>query len=368
MRASHALLERNWGRVDPRMMTPKSFLRYFSLIALCIIVEASTGCSRPESLSDTATPSPTATASPSPTATISPSPAALTPTVPPSPTGSPFADVQLRLRELESQMDTIFTDSFRDFKALFDKAALGSSVELREQKDKYVARVYVPTGNTSKVNAKIENGALHITAETGQTKNGATQAARYEQIISLLQPVRADQMQIDRKQNVVIVTVPKTTTAVAAVSPMPARGATPAASPATSIADWDQRMIDEMMRMQGRMNEVFRNAFPNDLLNSANMFRSGSTVNVDDEKDKYVVHFTLPDRDLADVNVKFENGRLNLTAPEKKSTSQSSGPGTMQSIETGRYQSMITLPGPVKESEMKVDRRGATVVVTLSKA
>ena len=131
-----------------------------------------------------------------------------------------------------------------------------------------------------------------------------------------------------------------------------------------TLNDWDQRMIDDMRQMEARMKTMFQNAFPNDLLNGGTALELGSTVNVDDQKDKYVVHFALPNRDVSNVNVNFENGELHLSAQEQKSSSTNS----QQSVERGRYEEMVTLPGPVKESEMKVDRQANAVVVTLPKA
>ena len=37
-------------------------------------------------------------------------------------------------------------------------------------------------------------------------------------------------------------------------------------------------------------------------------------------------------------------------------------------VQSGKYEEMITVPGPVKKSKMKVDRNGSTVTVTLPKA
>jgi HSP20 family molecular chaperone IbpA len=127
-------------------------------------------------------------------------------------------------------------------------------------------------------------------------------------------------------------------------------------------------MFAEMQRMQTRMDEIFRTGFPNDLLNGTSMVRLGSTVNVDDQGDKYVVHFTLPRSDMSNVYVKFENGRLSLTAKEEKSTTSSPSPGTMSTVESGSYEQMITLPGPVKDADMKVEHKNGTIVVTLPKA
>ena len=315
------------------------------------------GCSKTDT-NTISTSSPTATPAASPIE--SPSPTS-TPAITPSPTGSPFADVQLRLRDLESKLDNIFSDSFRDFDTVFGPSAFGSSVDLREQKDRYVARIYPPGGDTAKVNARIEDGNLHITIE------GKNAAENYDQIIGLPQPVRTDQMQIDRKSNFVVVTIPKSTPAVAAATPSTSPTATVSASPFIASNDFDQRMMDDMSRMEARMDEVFRDAFPSDLLNSANIQRLGSSVNVEDQKDKYVVHFRLPHRDIGNVDVKFENGRLHLVAQEEKQTSNNTNSGTMQSTERGRYEEMVAVPGPVKDSEMKVERNGASIDVTLPK-
>ena len=336
----------------------QSFLRAVAFGSTLFLINA---CSKTETSTGTTTPTPT----PAPSA--SPSSAVSTPTITPLLTGSPFADVQLRLRELGNQLDKIFTESFQNFGHSFGESGFAASVDLREQKDQYVARVYVPNGDTSKVNATIDNGALHITMRSAEAKNETTAQETYEQIITLPQPVKADQMTVDRKQNVVVITVPKSTTAVAVASPMPRPSPTISSSPA-SIANWDERVLEGMRRMQAQMDQVFRNAFPNDELNGTNLLRLGSTVNVEDQKDKYVVHFALPDRDISDVNVESKDGRLHLTAQEQKNTSSDLGGGTMQSVESGRYEEMVTLPGPVDDSKMKVDRKEGSIIVTLPKA
>ena len=57
---------------------------------------------------------------------------------------------------------------------------------------------------------------------------------------------------------------------------------------------------------------------------------------------------------------------MRLTASEKEAIG---GKNTATSgTEMGRYEQMVTLPGPVKEMVMKVDRKNATIVVTLPKA
>jgi len=271
------------------------------------------------------------------------------------------------MRELQSQLDNVFAQTFRDFGTDFGQTGFASSVNLREQKDRYVARVYLPNGDTSKVDATIDGNNLKIMMNGAETKNGAAASEKYQQVISLPEPVRADQLQIQRKPNMVVISVPKSmSSTVATTSPVQSPAASPAGSPGLGAAmdAWDQRMLDDMRKMETRMDALFQNAFPGDFATKAGALELGSTVNVDDQKDKYVVHFALPNHDVSDVNVNFENGELHLSAQENKNRSTNS----QQQIERARYEEMVTLPGPVKESEMKVNRQANAVVVTLPKA
>lgn len=270
------------------------------------------------------------------------------------------------MRDLQSQLDNVFAQTFRDFGTDFGQSGFGSSVDLREQNDRYVARIYLPKGDSSKVNATMNGNNLQITMDGAETQGGASVPEKYQEVITLPQPVRADQLQIQRKPNMVVISVPKSTPLSIAQtsqqSPSPAAANSPGFGAA--IDAWDQRMIDDMQRMEARMNEMFRNTFPNDVANGGTALELGSAVNVDNEKDKYVVHFTLPNRDVSNAQVNLQNGELHLSAEEQKNSSTNS----QQSIERGRYEEMVTLPGPVKESEMKVNRQANAIIVTLPKA
>jgi HSP20 family molecular chaperone IbpA len=270
------------------------------------------------------------------------------------------------MRDLQSQLDNVFAQTFRDFGTDFGQSGFASSVDLREQKDRYVARIYLPNGDTSKVNATMNGKNLEVTMNGAETKNNAVQSEKFQEAIFLPQPVRADQLKIERKPNMVVISIPKSNPSTVATTSgqSPAPGATASAGFDETLSEWDQRMIDDMQRMEAQMKTMFHNAFPNDLSNGGTALELGSTVNVDDQKDKYVVHFALPYRDVSNVDVNFENGELHLSAQEQKSSSTNS----QQSVERGRYEEMITLPGPVKESEIKVNRQANAVVVTLPKA
>ncbi len=303
-----------------------------------------------------AAPSPSPSTFPTATPPPSVSPAA-------SPGGSMFGNLDDRMRTLDQEMDNIFTNTFRNFGHWFDQSAFSSSVDLRDQKDRYVVRFYLPNGqDVSKVNAKIENGALHLTAGGEmKTKNGAS-TERYEQIIGLPGPVQADKMKMERKKNLVVVILPKPEGSnVTAASPSPVT--TPAGSLGMT-APWDNSIINQMARMQGRMDQLMQEAFPHDVWSAASSSRLGSAVNLDDQQNKYIVHFYLPDRNLSDVNVSLKNSQLDLKAKaqEKNKTAGINAQSYAQ------YEQMITMPGPVKEKGMKVERKGETVTVTVPKA
>ena len=118
----------------------------------------------------------------------------------PTQNSSPFADVEKRMQDLDTRMDSIFANAFRNVGNWFDKSMVASSVDLREQNGNYVTHVYVPGGNTDKADVKIENGALHIVMNDERTINGNTEPEHYEQIINFPKPVQSDKMQDTTKE------------------------------------------------------------------------------------------------------------------------------------------------------------------------
>jgi HSP20 family molecular chaperone IbpA len=262
-------------------------------------------------------------------------------------------------------MDSIFTNTFHHIGNWFEQSKFAASLNVRDENNNYVVRLYLPNTDTAKVNARIDNNVLHITSPEEQAKNGVTEQQRYEETVGLPGPVQADKMQIKRDQDLVVITVPKTEVNVAAA---PGASASPRESSAFGIKDWDQRIVDDMSRMEGRMDQLSHDFFPNGQAANFNNLQLGSAVNIDDQKNKYVVHFYLPDRNLADVKVKCENGQLDLRAEQERNARKRTASGNMQSSETGRYEEMITLPGPVKGQNMTVNRKNGTIDVTLPKA
>lgn len=319
------------------------------VIRSLIVFAAALAVAAPVSLS-AATSSPTPSASPSPAFSQ-------------GSLGAASANFDQKMDQLDNQLDSVFANTFRGFGNWFGPNDLGSSIDLRDQKNKYVVRVYVPGTDTSKVNARVENNTLHVTAEGEKNSKNASESERYEQIISLPGPVDASKMKIERKQNLVVINLPKAAGTTAAASPSANPNATPTAN---SVAAFDQSIVNQMARMQGRMDQIFADAFPNEngLTNGFTSVQLGSAVHVDNQKNKYVVRFYLPDKDLKNVNVKLENNRLRLTASENENEKAKGS----ESMESGNYEQLMSLPGPVQQKGMKVERQNGTIIVTLPKA
>lgn len=284
----------------------------------------------------------------------------ITATETPAASDSSMAEINQDLQELEARVDTVFLGGWQSLGRQFSGSTLIASTDLREQPDRFVVRVYGPNLDTSKVQAKVEGSVLHVSAPGTRSEYGISATDSREETLTLSRAIETNRIKVDRKGNLVVITVPKATST--AVRAAPASVATPT----DRSTDWSYRLVETMREMQERMGRVFHDAFPNDVSKSANVLRHGSSVDVDDQKDRYVIHFCLPDRDLKDVNVRFKEGQLGLIVEEPQPAQSNGGDGVTTG--TGKYEQMITLSQPVKEGEMKVERSGSTVTVTLPKA
>jgi HSP20 family molecular chaperone IbpA len=269
------------------------------------------------------------------------------------------------MRDLETRMDTIFGDAFRNAGDWFNRSSMASSVDVREQNNKYVARVYLPHFDTSKAKVNIENGVLHIVANGKSSVNGKAEAEHYEQSISLPKPVQSEKMQVQRKPDLLVITVPEQmagsqTAALSTVSP------SPETSPASAADEWEGSISNAFARLDAAMNRALNETFPDNFAIGPQASQLESAVKMDDQKNKYVVHFYLPEKNVSDVHVNFENGKLQLTAKEEHSATPQPGGGSAEF--SGEYSATISVPGSVNKDEMKVARQANAIVVTLPKA
>ncbi|HLW34926.1 MAG TPA: Hsp20/alpha crystallin family protein [Chthoniobacterales bacterium] len=133
---------------------------------------------------------------------------------------NPFLDFE----RMQEQIDRAIRDASEKFSFnqganfLQPDAGYSSSFDLRDRKDHYELHAYLPDVNPSDVNVKIDNDQmLHVSVkqqkqQTKNTQNGSasiTQLGEYEQVITLPEPVKSDQMKVDRKGHEIVITIPK---------------------------------------------------------------------------------------------------------------------------------------------------------------
>jgi HSP20 family molecular chaperone IbpA len=92
------------------------------------------------------------------------------------------------------------------------------------------------------------------------------------------------------------------------------------------------------------------------------------SMDVRDLKDRYQVRAFLPDTKPADVKVTLKGDRLNVdmskTVVEKPTVKN----GETALSEWGNYEETVQLAGPLKDSQMKVERQPHELIITVPKA
>lgn len=138
------------------------------------------------------------------------------------------------------------------------------------------------------------------------------------------------------------------------------------------VDTWDP--FRRMEQMQEEIDRAIRNATEQFSLGpGATAFRPdagySSSFDLRDRKDHFELRAYLPDVDASDVNVKIDNGRtLHVSANHKKQESKRNGAGEESVTELGEYEQMVTLPESVRANDMRVQRNGHEVIITIPKA
>lgn len=132
-------------------------------------------------------------------------------------------DILARMEEMRRDMDRAFENAFRDFlgssehKGFFDEPRFGSLLDLKEEGDNYVVRAYLPDRDMQEINVAVQDRTLKIEAkEQESTKKDdksralhSTRKAAYSQILTLPGPVQSEKMKVEKKEGMLVVTLPK---------------------------------------------------------------------------------------------------------------------------------------------------------------
>jgi HSP20 family molecular chaperone IbpA len=139
------------------------------------------------------------------------------------PVGDWDRDFLARMEKMRRDMDRVFEDAFDEFKlapeykGFFDEPRFGSSVDLKDDGDHYTVRAYLPERSMNNVNVTVEQQSLRIEAKEQEFKarRGKSQDLRrerkaaYSQILTLPGPVQAEKMKVEKKDQMLVVTLPK---------------------------------------------------------------------------------------------------------------------------------------------------------------
>jgi HSP20 family protein len=130
-------------------------------------------------------------------------------------------DILSRMDAMRREMDEMFHQTFKEFDDLpdpetfFDKSKFGSSFDLQNEEKQYIVRAYLPDRNAENIKVTVNGRILKIeaTAENITGKNtGDSQKVHksyYAQMLSLPGEVDSDNLKVDRKNGMLVISTPK---------------------------------------------------------------------------------------------------------------------------------------------------------------
>ena len=104
---------------------------------------------------------------------------------------------------------------FSNIRPSLDRQTLDPSMDLQEEKDSYVVRARLPKAQMGNVNVSVKDQMLTIEAKEQNSQHRKedgcflTQHSQFSRIMRLPGPVQVGKMKVDRKDNMLVVTIPK---------------------------------------------------------------------------------------------------------------------------------------------------------------
>ena len=139
--------------------------------------------------------------------------------------------------------------------------------------------------------------------------------------------------------------------------------------------DWDHwDPFRDMERMHEEIDRAIRDATEKfSFAPGMDMFKPdkgySSSFDLRDRKDHYELHAYLPDVNSSDVNVKIDNDQtLHVSVKQQRQQTKNIKNGSASMTELGEYEQVVTLPEPVRSQDMKINRNGHEIVITIPKA
>jgi HSP20 family molecular chaperone IbpA len=123
--------------------------------------------------------------------------------------------MKMMRRDMDRMMDRAYQE-FRDMpgaRRFSGSQSFAASSELREENGRFVVRSYIPESLADKAKVTLEGRVLCIESSgvttTESEKSGGMQTARHIEWITLPEPVNSARMTVERKQGMLLITIPK---------------------------------------------------------------------------------------------------------------------------------------------------------------
>ena len=127
------------------------------------------------------------------------------------------------MRSLQAEMNEMFRQSIARFHSsplmdpFGDDAGYSFSLDVRELKDRYEVKAFLPDAKASEANVKLEGNRLEVTVTHRQPgAPGSTNApsvgtewGRYTQVVEVAGNLKSEKMKVQQKDHDLVITIPK---------------------------------------------------------------------------------------------------------------------------------------------------------------
>jgi HSP20 family molecular chaperone IbpA len=133
---------------------------------------------------------------------------------------NPFREMERMQQEIDRAIQRA-TEQFRMAPnvALAQRdLGFSSKLDLRDRRDHFEIRAWMPDAEAADVNVTTEGDNLLRVAvshrrqdakESGDSASRTVELGRYEQVVTLPEPVKTDELKVERKDRELVITVPK---------------------------------------------------------------------------------------------------------------------------------------------------------------
>ena len=127
------------------------------------------------------------------------------------------------MRSLQAEMNEMFRQSIARFHSsplmepFKDDAGYSLSLEVRELKDRYEVKAFLPDAKASEADVKLEGNRLEVSVTHRQPgESGSTNApgvgaewGHYTQVVELAGNLKSEKMKVEQKDHELVITIPK---------------------------------------------------------------------------------------------------------------------------------------------------------------